>query len=355
MERILNSKAPNSVSRAVSVLCNGGICALPTETVYGLAGCFNQEKAIQKIFEVKNRPPTNPLILHVSSWEMLNSVAEIPVQQLHIVKRIFESFCPGPITLLLPRKNHILSAVTSGQNLVAVRMPKNDFTLQVIEALGMPIVAPSANLSNHVSPTCAEHVLSDFKTSDFLIFDDGNCSMGIESTILEIGDYFKIRRLGLISQEQISSTVDEFFSKPIFLDNQTKEFKKQERMLTPGQNKTHYAIQADTFLTEASFFKKKSFEELVLKKSVFCLDFNSMLKHLENRFFGYFDLSSTGSISQATKNYYALLRQIEVLSPEVLLLPHLLSWNVDFKNIQNGLYLALLERMLKSASGKCLA
>jgi L-threonylcarbamoyladenylate synthase len=167
---------------AVQTLANGGLVAIPTETVYGLSAAINNEDAIAKIFVVKGRPNNHPLIVHIAQIDELHNVA---VDIHHDAIKLAHACWPGPLTLLLKRNQNVPMIVAGGRETVAVRIPDNAFTRQLIINLGSPIAAPSANRFGKVSPTTAQHVCDDLQNDVDLIVDDGASSVGIESTIVD--------------------------------------------------------------------------------------------------------------------------------------------------------------------------
>ena len=167
---------------AVQTLANGGLVAIPTETVYGLSAAINNEVAIAKIFVVKGRPHNHPLIVHLAHIDQLYWVA----QTIHSdAIKLAHACWPGPLTLLLQRSENVSMSITGGRDTVAVRIPDNAFTRQLIINLGSPIAAPSANRFGKVSPTTAQHVCDDLQNDVDLIVDDGASSIGVESTIVD--------------------------------------------------------------------------------------------------------------------------------------------------------------------------
>jgi L-threonylcarbamoyladenylate synthase len=173
---------PATMELAVRTLKNSGLVAIPTETVYGLGAAINDEVAIAKIFAVKGRPQDHPLIVHVANIEQLHEVA---VNVSDDALKIANAFWPGALTLLLQRSDQVSLGITGGRETVAVRIPDNGFTRELITQLGSPIAAPSANRFGKVSPTTAQHVCDDLQSDVDLIVDDGACSIGVESTILD--------------------------------------------------------------------------------------------------------------------------------------------------------------------------
>jgi len=167
---------------AVQTLANGGLVAIPTETVYGLGAAINNEVAIAKIFVVKGRPQNHPLIVHLADIDQLHQVAH----DIHPdAIKLAHACWPGPLTLLLHRNENVSPSITGGRDTVAVRIPDNAFTRQLILDLGSPIAAPSANRFGKVSPTTAQHVCDDLQNDVDLIVDDGASSIGVESTIID--------------------------------------------------------------------------------------------------------------------------------------------------------------------------
>ena len=219
----------SEISNAVRALNQGELVAIPTETVYGLAGSAFNEQAIQKIFQLKNRPTCNPLILHTHSInEVLKFVKEIPPSAM----KLAEAFWPGPLTLLLPKKSNIPLSVTAGSHLVAVRIPNHTVTLNLLKQLDFPIVAPSANPYTRISPTNSKMVYEYFGDELPCILEGDICSKGIESTIVGFQDHVPvIYRQGAISVDAIE-----------FIAGKSKVLATvKERVTTPGMSPMHYA------------------------------------------------------------------------------------------------------------------
>ena len=179
---IARASDDSTMNLAVQTLANGGLVAIPTETVYGLSAAISNEDAIAKIFVVKGRPNNHPLIVHIANIDELHTVA---VDIHHDAIKLAHACWPGPLTLLLKRNQNVPMSVTGGRETVAVRIPDNAFTRQMIINLGSPIAAPSANRFGKVSPTTAQHVCDDLQSDVDLIVDDGASSVGVESTIVD--------------------------------------------------------------------------------------------------------------------------------------------------------------------------
>ncbi len=218
------------IARAVELLRAGDLVALPTETVYGLAGDGLNPVALARIFEVKQRPLYDPLILHFAEAEAAFAVArEVPAAALALAKR----FWPGPLTLVLPRREVVPDLVTSGLPKVAVRVPAHPLALALLRAFGGPLAAPSANRFGRISPTDAAAVRAELGDAVPLILDGGSCRIGLESTVLEVNaDGIRLLRAGGISVEEI-----EAFAGPVERANVARG----TAPLAPGQVAHHYA------------------------------------------------------------------------------------------------------------------
>jgi len=191
-----------SIEKAAEILKKNGIVAIPTETVYGLAGNALSETAVAKIFAAKERPFFDPLIVHIAEFgELENLAAEIPKN----AKLLAEKFWPGPLTLVLPKKEKVPDLTTGGLSTIAVRMPKKQMTRELIKLAGFPLAAPSANMFQHLSPTRAEHVAEQLSGRIDGIVDGGACEIGIESTVVGFeNDMPVIYRPGAVTGEMIA-------------------------------------------------------------------------------------------------------------------------------------------------------
>ena len=205
--------------------------AIPTETVYGLAAPVNNERLIRRLFELKERPLSDPLIVHVNSTAMAKRYTR---SWSPLAESLAEYFWPGPLTMILPKSSHIPDIVTSGLDTVGIRMPNNKIALGIIDALDTGLAAPSANKFSHVSPTCAEHVEQSFHSNDITIVDGGKCHVGIESTIVSVKRYVEILRPGMITAEQIGRIIGGQYVQ------QKSVVSREERPLFPGQYSIHY-------------------------------------------------------------------------------------------------------------------
>jgi L-threonylcarbamoyladenylate synthase len=222
-----------AVHHAVDLLRAGEVVALPTETVYGLAANAMDEHAVAKIFQVKGRPAHNPLIVHVASQVMARRcVAEFP----SLAEKLAEAFWPGPLTMVLPRAKKIPVNVTAGGKTVGIRWPSHPFIQAVIRECGFPLAAPSANLSNRVSPTNADHVHAQLSGKIPLIIDGGQSQVGIESTVLDLSvSPPVILRPGMIHAESLAAVAREIHLAPSPVEGVLR---------SPGQLPKHYSPKA---------------------------------------------------------------------------------------------------------------
>lgn len=193
---------PEEIAEAIARLKGGGIVAFPTETVYGLGARAFDQAAVARVFEVKGRPPINPLIVHVSGEGMAREVASAWPSE---ARRLAKAFWPGPLSMVVKKADRVPANVTAGGDTVAVRCPDHPLTLALIEALGEPLVGPSANVSGRVSPTDARHVREAFTDEQVYVLDGGPCRGGIESTVVDLsGGEARILRPGLVTGEMIA-------------------------------------------------------------------------------------------------------------------------------------------------------
>lgn len=219
-----------ATERAVQLLRKGEIVALPTETVYGLAANALDAIAVAKIFEAKERPRFDPLIVHLPDRDWLEKIAELPSQDRQLILQLAEKFWPGPLTMVLPKREIVPDIVTAGLETVAVRISEHPVFAEIIRAFGGPFAAPSANRFGRISPTTAQHVLDELDRRIPLIIDAGATTHGIESTIVAIRDgKIDILRRGPITAEQLSE-----FGKIDIVESHNK-------ISAPGQLPSHYS------------------------------------------------------------------------------------------------------------------
>lgn len=289
------------IFKAAHLLQNDAIIAIPTETVYGLAGNIYSEKAIRGIFELKKRPLVNPLIVHIGSTNQLDDlVLEIP----KIAKKLMEKFWPGSLTLVLAKKDAVPDFVTGGKDTVAIRMPNHQQTLELLKLLPFPLAAPSANPFGSISPTTASHVANYFENDIPLILDGGNCQNGIESTIIGFeNDIPVLYRLGSLSVEDIEDEIG-----PINIKNF-----EENKPIAPGMMARHYAPKTLTVtateLTDAiAFYIGKKIGLLLFNEKI--NDENIVHQEI---------LSIKGDLHEAASNLYAAMHRLDALHLDVII------------------------------------
>lgn len=228
-------------AEAGEIIRSGGLVAFPTETVYGLGANGLDAAACAKIYAAKGRPSDNPLILHVADRAMVNLVAK---EVTPMAERVLAAFAPGPVTVILPKRDEVPSSVTGGLATVGIRMPDSDIARALIRAAGVPIAAPSANTSGRPSPTTATAVFADMEGKIPLILDGGPCKFGVESTIVDCaGKRAAILRPGAITREMLAEVLGELAPPPVL--------NEKEAPRAPGMKYTHYAPVAPMTLMDA--------------------------------------------------------------------------------------------------------
>lgn len=290
------------LNAAVNELNAEGIVAIPTETVYGLAGNAFSSTALKKIFDLKKRPLFNPLIVHLKSAEQLEMVAEnIP----EVAIQLAQEFWPGPLTLVLKKKSIIPDLVSAGKDTVAVRVPNHPLTLELLAKLDFPLAAPSANPFGSISPTTAKHVEDYFQENLSVILDGGDCQKGIESTIIGFENNQAILyRLGSLSIEKIEEKIGK-----LKLKNNIDESSPE----APGMLSKHYAPATSTLFTD-------DIEKLIAQNSgkkfglLLFKNYSDSLPHSQQEI-----LSTNGNLEEAAKNLYAAMHRLDKMNLDVII------------------------------------
>ena len=230
-----------SLKEAKDIILKGGAVAFPTETVYGLGANAFDSDAVENIFRIKGRPNDNPLIVHVHTDYDINClVSHIP----DYAKKLAKEFLPGPLTMVYRSKGAVSSAVSCGLDTLAIRIPSHSGAQQFLKYINLPIAAPSANISKHVSPTASEHVFSDLQGRIPLILEGGRCEGGLESTVLDCtGEFPVVLRSGLVTREMIENCVGKCGE---------YAYKEGDKALSPGLKYKHYSPNCRTCLFESS-------------------------------------------------------------------------------------------------------
>lgn len=240
MKTQLLKACPESLEKGAEIIRAGGLVAFPTETVYGLSADAMNGEAVNSIFRVKGRPNDNPLIVHVCSKEQMKELGYWNDN----AEAVYEAFMPGPITMVL-KKKQLPPEVTAGLDTVGLRFPVHP-DAQKFLALAGPVAAPSANLSGKPSPTCAQHVLTDFDGKIPLIIDGGECGVGVESTVISLAERPVLLRPGGITPEQLKAVLPDMYIHEAVLKNITLD-----AVASPGMKYKHYAPQARVVLTRS--------------------------------------------------------------------------------------------------------
>ena len=301
------------IKEAANILKSGGLVAFPTETVYGLGANGLDELAVKKIFEAKGRPSDNPLILHVSGLkEMKNLVKGITPE----VNNLIDTFWPGPLTLVLEKTDMVPDIITGGLTTVAIRMPSNPIALKLIELSGLPVAAPSANISGKPSPTRGDHVVKDLAGKVDLIIIGGNCDVGLESTVLDMtGEVPVILRPGGITKTELEQVLGRVEVDKGLSGNSDIVPK------SPGMKYTHYAPKAQVYIVKGSKAVDNinklaaEYEKQGKDVGILCFDDTYPLYH-------YDIVKSMGNrkdLKEVAANLFNLLREFDKTTVDIIL------------------------------------
>ena len=298
---------PADIGEAGRLLAAGQVVAIPTETVYGLAANALDEEAVARIFEAKGRPQDNPLIVHISALEQMDALtAEIPES----VYRMAEHFWPGPLTMVVKKSDIVPSRTSGGLDTVGIRMPSHPVARAIIDAAGVPLAAPSANTSGKPSPTTARDVLDDMEGKIPAIVDGGACSVGVESTVVDMtGAYPQILRPGAITEEMIAAAMGEACTDSAVLHG----LAEGERAKAPGMKYRHYAPKAPVTLFEGA--PEDTFAAILAEMDqpwtgVICFEeFYSAIKESKSRLV--YSLGYSWDHAEHARRLFSLLRKFD--------------------------------------------
>lgn len=331
----INSIDDEALKRAGQCIKDGGLVAFPTETVYGLGGDGLNEVAAKNIYLAKGRPSDNPLILHINDQKMLSRIVS---KVTPMAKKIMTAFCPGPITIILPKSDIVPKAVTGGLDTIAVRMPDNDIARALIKYADTPIAAPSANISGRPSPTTAQAVYKDLQSRIDMVLDGGACQFGVESTIVDCTEDIPIiLRPGAITKEML----EEIFpvvkiDKAIVGANVVPK--------APGMKYKHYAPKVDMILIEGDNKKmSSSIKEILHKyenegKKVGLLVSDEVANELNNQ--NTFSYGSQENLAQIASEIYEGLRYFDDKDVDIILAQG---------TTDKGIGLAIMNRLHKAS------
>ena len=299
----MDAEIGTDITKSAELLKSGSVAAIPTETVYGLAANAYSEEAVAKIFEIKERPFFDPLIVHIKPGDdPKNYVAYVPP----IAIKLMERFWPGPLTIVLPKKDIIPDITTAGQNTVGLRMPAHTLLQQLLSILPFPLAAPSANPFGYISPTSAQHVFDQLGDKIPYILDGGPCNVGLESTILGFeGDKPVLFRLGGLALEEI-----EQITGPLKIN-----INQSSNPSAPGQLKSHYAPKKQLIIGDIEDLIKanpaKRISVISFKQSYEAE--NIIQSHV---------LSQEGNLSEAAVHLFKALREADDSEAEIILAEH---------------------------------
>lgn len=321
------------IKQAAEIIKRGGLVAFPTETVYGLGADATDESAARKIYTAKGRPSDNPLIIHIEKPEDAEKYA---VTNEYYYK-LADMFMPGPLTVILPKKDTIPLSVTGGLDTVAVRCPSHTVASMLIRECGRAIAAPSANISGSPSPTCAEHVIRDMDTKIDAIIDGGTADIGLESTIIKLdGNSATLLRPGAITCDALRCVCENVEVAP----SVTEELKNDERPLSPGMKYRHYAPNAPLVLLDGDpkcvvrFLQR---EQNARHCTILCYD--EEIPHL--RYERLIPVGERDDLDKQAERLFAALREANTHESDIIY-AHLPK--------KDGIGLALYNRLIRAAA-----
>lgn len=325
----------DAMRHAGEIISGGGLVAFPTETVYGLGASAVDSGAAEKIYTAKGRPSDNPLIVHVCSFEQIEELAEnIPAY----AKKLMQSFMPGPLTLILKKKSCIPDEVTANMDTVGIRFPSNPIAAALIKCSGVPIAAPSANISGKPSPTTARDVMEDMNGKIECIIDGGSCSVGVESTILDAsGERPVLLRPGGITVDMIKEICPE-----LKIDSHVlKSVAPDEQPKCPGMKYKHYAPDAEVTVIEGEMENVRAKINELLKENKGIV--TGVLTMYDSAYDEAVIINAGRQNSEYARNLFSDLREFDRLGVELVF--------AEFCE-NDGVGLAVKNRLYKSAGGR---
>ena len=295
----LLSSSERDIEYAAKLLVYGEVVGMPTETVYGLAADAENEEAVKKIFEAKGRPQDNPLIVHIADISQLEEyVHDVP----ELAYKLAEKFCPGPLTMVLPKKDRIPNVTSGGLDTVGIRIPYHPVARKLISMSGKALAAPSANLSGSPSPTTAMHVMNDMKGRVPAIVDGGSCPVGVESTVISFENgKIRLLRPGFISADELSEFAEVICDRHI-----TEAAVDGEQVRSPGMKYKHYSPKANVTIISGSSEQYLSYVNARGGDGVYAMPFDSDAANCRIPCIAYGDTSE----KQAAK-LFAVLREFD--------------------------------------------
>lgn len=324
-----------SIELACSLIKNGEVVGVPTETVYGLAGDANNPEAIKKIFEAKGRPADNPLIVHISNLSQLDGLVR---EFSNDAKALADAFWPGPLTIIMPKGKNVCDATCAGLDSVGIRMPANEIAREIIEKSNIPFAAPSANISGKPSPTNANDVFEDMNGKINLIIDGGECQAGVESTVVSVlNETPVILRPGVVTKAQMEAVLN----KPVLIAKEvTAGVTNDSAVLSPGMKYKHYSPNAEIVILKGNLDQFAEFVNNQTQENIFAMCFDG-----EERFLTVPAISYGRADDPKTQahNLFAVLRELDKKNAKIV---YARCPDMD------GVSLAVYNRLIRSAGFK---
>ncbi len=335
METRIFENTIEDLNKAARLINDGEVVVLPTETVYGLGANALNSRAVDKIYEAKGRPSDNPLIVHISDFDEIEKlVKEVPDG----AKLLADRFWPGPLTMILKKKDIIPERVSAGLQTVGIRLPENEIARAFIKACGVPIAAPSANISGRPSPTTFEHVFEDMNGRVAGIIRGGDAKVGVESTVIDMtSEIPTVLRPGGISIEQLREVLGEVLI--------SSEVKKDDIPKAPGMKYKHYSPKAPVYIIKGSGEEIKEFlSKRIAFGKIAVIGFEEMRDELPE-FVLFISLGSKNSPETAAQRLFDCLRESDKIGAKEIYAPEIPD---------DGLWRAVKNRLYKAAAGKFL-
>ena len=330
--KLENETNYNQIKEAGETIKNGGLVLFPTETVYGIGANGLNTEAVEKIYKAKGRKSDNPLILHISNFEMIEQIAKNITE---LEKKLMEAFWPGPFTIILERTEIVPDIVTAGLETVGIRMPSGKIALKLIEYAQVPIAAPSANISGKPSGTKIQDIYDELKDKVDFIIDGGETEVGIESTVVKVIDGIPhILRPGKITAEQIKQIAGAVEIDKHILD----KTEKGQEILSPGMKYRHYAPNSKCIL----LYSKEN-EKLIEKIEEIASQYKQPLAIVRsnniNKLKNIKTIDIGNSLEDISKNIFTVLRKVDKENPDIVIIE-----GVE----KEGLGLAIMNRLIRA-------
>ena len=322
------------LKEAGKVIANGGLVLFPTETVYGLGANGLNETAVKRIYIAKGRSSDNPLILHISDYEMLKTIAQ---NISEIEYKLMNTFWPGPFTIILERTSIVPNTVTGGLGTVGIRMPSNKIAHELIKYAGIPIAAPSANISGKPSGTNLDDISEELFCKVDYIINGGNCDIGLESTVVRVIDNIPhILRPGKITAEELKSVAGDV----VVDEHVLGKLDKNQKVLSPGMKYRHYAPQAKCILVYSKdnlkmVNKINEISHEYKNPVVIACTENIKMYNIKNKI----DIGSKEHLEEISKNLFTDLRKVDNYNPDIVIIE-----GVD----KSGIGLAIMNRLIRA-------